>query len=281
MELKNLAEQKDFIRGREPKILYFDLEISPMLVWTYAAYEANALKVKKQPQIVSVAWQWEGEKKIHVRTLPEYKGYKPGISRLDDKELVKEFYDVMAEADVLIGHNIKRFDIKHAKARFIYHDLPVCKKWIIEDTLLMARKYFKFPKNNLDTLCKHFGIGSKSKITHASVIWGCIDGDMKAWKQMAQYNKQDIVLTRGLYKKLSPWHETHANLNVFKRQHEACPGCTSTNTHRQGFKFIKAGIRRQHQCQDCGKWWLGEFVARPPKKGQLETFTERVDQQNP
>lgn len=271
MKIEHVATSKNFLHGRKPKILYFDLEISPMLVWTYSAYEANALNIKMMQQIVSFSWQWEGEKVIHVRVLPDYKGYKPGVTRLDDKALVKELHEVMEEADVLVGHNIKDFDVKHAKARFIYHGLAVSKKWVIEDTLKMARKYFKFPKNNLDFLTEQFGLGKKTDVKHSDVIWKCIEGDMKAWKAMAIYNVQDIKLTRGLYKKLAPWHETHSNLNFFLRKQRTCPVCLS---ERKG-RFVKyrygKTIKKQFQCRDCGKYWT---------EGKPDEDYEKVTQSN-
>lgn len=272
MDETSLAINKDFERGREPKILYLDLEISPMLAWTYSAYESNALSIKKQPQIVSFAYQWDGEKKIHVRTLPDYEGYKPGVSRLNDKKLVFDLYDLMNEADVIVGHNIKRFDIKHAKARFIYHGLKPTKRFLLEDTLFMARKYFKFPKNNLDELCERFGIGTKSKVKHSDVIWDCIEGDEKAWKLMGEYNKQDIKLTRDLYKKIAPWHETHTNLNAFWRKEQGCPTCGSEKVVQRGYRYLANSIKHRFSCNKCGKWWTG---------GRIDKDFERLNQSNP
>lgn len=255
-----VSEQKDFQRGVEPKLLYLDLEISPMLVFTFSAYEANAISIKMHPQIISFSWSWNDEKKIYVRALPDYRGYKKGVNKLDDRNLVHELHDVMEEADVVIGHNIKKFDVKHAKARFIYHGLPVSKKWVLEDTLFMAKKYFKFPKNNLDQLAEHFGVGTKAKVRYIDSIWGCLDGDIKSWRDMAFYNVQDVRITREVYKKLAPWHETHFNLNYFRRVDGVCPHCTSKRMKHDGYRYNATSIKQRWKCGECGKNWTGAIV---------------------
>lgn len=261
MNEKEIARQKNFLHGRKPRILYLDLEISPLLTWTYSAYEANAVSINKLQQIVSYAWQWEGDTKIHVRALDDYPGYQAGIPKLNDKKLVHELYELLQEVDIIIGHNIQDFDLKQARARFIYHELPPTFKFKTEDTLKIARRYFKFPKNNLDALCEQLGIGTKSKVKHSDVIFDCIEGDKEAWKAMKKYNKQDIVLTRALYKKLAPWHETHNNLNFFLRRPNACPNCLSERPARFiGYKYTASQIKMQWRCKDCGKYWTGDKV---------------------
>lgn len=273
---ESIAIQKDFERGREPVICTLDLEISPMLVYTYSAYEGNALKIKVAPMIVSFAWQYHHEKKIHVRSLPNYKGYKSGILHMNDKKLVQELHEVMEASDMLVGHNFKDFDLKHAKARFIYHDLPVTKKWMVEDTLKMARKYFKFPKNNLDYVTELLGMEGKTDVKHSDVIWKCIDGDMKAWKAMEAYNIQDIKISRALYERLSPWHENHANLNLIKRGGQVCKVCLANgkegkNWRRKGIDWNKTFGRQKYLCNECGHAWRGE---------RIEKESEKVEQYN-
>src|SRR3972149_6101570 len=172
--MTDISQQKDFIRGEKPVRCALDFEISPMLVYTYEAYEGNALKVKVLPQIVAAAWKID-DNPTEVRVLNQYKGYKSGIFQLDDKPLIKEMHEVLAGVDFIYGHNVKDFDLKHLRARFIYHGLPVPKKWIVEDTLKIARKYFKFPKNNLDFLTETLGMEGKTDVKHSDVIWKCID----------------------------------------------------------------------------------------------------------
>ena len=280
MNEKEISLQKDFIKGREPKILCLDLEISPMLAYTYEAYEGNVLKIKVQPQIVSFAYSWQNEKQIHVRSLPDYPGYTPGILKLDDKKIVTELHEIMHKADMIYGHNIRAFDLKHARARFLVHNLKVSKKWITEDTLIIARKYFKFPKNNLNEITEVLGIGTKTKVKHSDVIWDCIDGDMKAWEAMQAYVKQDIVITKSLYSRIAPWHETHYNLNLFRRKGNSCTLCGSTHVHSEGPRYNKFTISERFSCLKCGHYWTSGVIARAPRQEPPNAETEPVLQSN-
>jgi len=267
MNEEHVARQKDFIRGREPIRCAIDLEISPMLVYTYEAYEGNALKVKVAPQVVAASWKIN-DKPIEVRVLNQYKGYKSGIFNLNDKPLIKELHEVLDGVDILYGHNCKDFDVKHVKSRFIYHDLDVPKKWVIEDTLKIARKYFKFPKNNLDFITELLGMEGKTDVKHSDVIWKCIDGDPKAWKAMADYVRQDIKITHALYQKLAPWHETHYNLNFIKRKGTiACKVCLGTDLMLKGYDYSgRTFCRQKYKCKTCGHLFRGERVDLPVER---------------
>lgn len=269
---EKLAENKDFIRGEKPKVLYLDLEISPALIYAYGAYEVNALKVKQPPMIVSYAWQWEGEKTIHCKILPDYPQYKSGILNLTDKYICRDLYDLMNEADILVGHNFQKFDLKQAKARFFLNGFPPTKKWVVEDTLVIARRYFGFIKNNLDYLSEESGDVGKTKVKHSDVIWGCLDGDMKDWEDLRTYNKRDIVITRNRYKDLGPWHETGFNKNLIYRRDNACPHCLATKSKKDGLnKKGKVYWRQVYRCLSCWRRWSGE---------KIEKEVERVNQTN-
>lgn len=263
MNEKEISVQKDFHRGEKVKILYLDLEISPMVALTFSAYEANAFQVKKPPIIIAFAYQWEGEKTIHGKILPDYEGYKAGLFNLDDKLLVTELYEVMEKANLIVGHNLKKFDIKHAKTRFYTHGLPPPRKWLIEDTLLIARKYFAFPKNNLDYLSEYDGETGKTREKYSDLIGGCIDGNLRDWQKMRLYNKRDIEITRNRYLKFRGWHETHTNLNFITRKND-CPVCGSGDIQCRGYakSFKKTAVAQRYSCNNCGKWWTGEYIAR-------------------
>lgn len=280
MNEKSIAVSKDFVRGREPVKICFDLEISPLLSWVFGAYEATSKKIVKDYQIISVAHS-VNDGPVQVKALCDFPGYKPGVSQLNDKHLVKYLYDVLSEADMVYGHNIKKFDMKHANARFIYHGLPPLKKLIVEDTLFIAKKYFKFPKNNLDYLTEQMGMGTKTSMRYDDLIWGCIDGEEKMWNLMKKYNRQDVVINQKLYKRLAPWHQTGFNANLFRRK-PVCPNpaCGSKNIGTNGEQPNKLNIKQRYRCRDCGKEWVGEIIARATRMEEVLRFTERVDQSN-
>ena len=261
MNEADVAKQKDVLHLPAPKILYLDLEISPMLSYNYEAYESNALKILVSPMIVSFAWQWEGDKKVYSMCVADYPGYKPGILKLDDKAIAKDLYDIMKDAQLIIGHNIRRFDLPMARARFLIHELSPIGGWQTVDTLTDFKRQFKFPKNNLDYLSELTGGEGKTYLKHSDLIWKCLEGDKKEWDLMKTYNKRDVSITRDLYMKTRGWYTNHPNLSFYTRDERECPVCHSQKVQSRGNqKYFRQGIRQRYQCRDCGKWFYGQMI---------------------
>jgi DNA polymerase III epsilon subunit-like protein len=61
---------------------------------------------------------------------------------------------------VIVGHNVKKFDIEFivTACRRAGHPFPSGSKIYIADTLILARKYLSSPDHKLETLCKVYGI---------------------------------------------------------------------------------------------------------------------------
>src|SRR5881396_1107055 len=95
--------------NKEPKILFVDIETYPTTAFVWGAYDQNIIAVREYPIICSYSAKWQGEKAV-TRALPDCKGYKPGAA--DDSQLVKELWHLLNEADIVVAHNGRRFDIK-------------------------------------------------------------------------------------------------------------------------------------------------------------------------
>lgn len=236
-------------------ILLYDLEITPILGWTYDMWDARVIRVEQEPQIMSVSWKWlDGDDVDNYNT--EYDS--------DDRFLVKRVWDLMNEADVVVAHNAKKFDNRVASARFIIHGLGPPSPYKTVDTLVAARRYFKFPTNSLNDLCSRLGIGEKPKATHADLWHKCLGGDQEAWDKMVEYNNNDVILLEGLYKKLLPYISNHPNVSLLVGKQDGCPKCGSGKLHYRGYAHTGVSVFRRVQCQDCGGW-SRERVARPER----------------
>lgn len=238
------------------KVLFLDIETAPCLGYTWGVWEQNVIEVKESWYMLSFAYKWMGDKSVTSRTLPDYKLYKS--SKSNDRELVKELWQLVNEADVVVAHNGDCFDIKKSNARFIYHDLPPPALYKTVDTLKIARRHFAFLSNKLDALAKHFGIGAKLAHTGFHLWQACMNGDMDAWKMMRRYNVHDVDLLAKVYYKLRAWATNHPNLNLFTHDIGKCPTCMSTHVQRRGYRVaIKRKYERFH-CQNCGHWFSGK-----------------------
>lgn len=236
---------------RKPKIVTIDIETSPLVAYSWGpVWETNLIECIEEGQILSFSAKWFGGKQV-TKGLPDYRGYKKGL--IDDKKIVTEIHKILEEADVVIGHNSNKFDLKYINSRFLKHKLPPPAPYKSVDTCTLARRYLKLPSYKLNDLGEYFELGKK--VPHSGFdLWKrCMAGDPKAWATMLKYNKQDTKLTEDLYVKLRPYMKNHPNLGMFSEQVE-CPKCTSTHIQWRGTYKTVASVFRRFQCQDCGAW---------------------------
>ncbi len=240
----------------EPKIAFFDIETAPILGYTWQLYDTNVIEVVDDPFMMSFAVQWAGQKKIHVKALPDYPGYKK--NKKNDKKLVTDLWNVMNEAEVIVAHNGDQYDIRWANARFLVHGLPPVSPFKSFDTLKTARRYFKLPSNKLDSLAHTLGIGRKLPHTGKAMWMGCIAGVERDWQTMRRYNAHDVLLLRGVYDRIKPWAQSHPDMRLIGGPlKECCPTCQSTNTRPTSKLYTLTTIKQRMQCNDCGRHYVG------------------------
>lgn len=234
---------------QKTKILYYDIETSPLVGYAWKKWEADILEVKQDWYILSFCAKWKDGKTI-VKALPDYLLYKKEPH--NDRSLVRDLWELFNEADVIIGHNSDKFDNRKSNARFIAHGLtpPVPYKTI--DTLKIARQSFNFTSNRLDDLGKALGVGRKLKTGGFDLWLRCLGGDLKAWGLMKKYNKQDVVLLEEVYLKLRPWAKSHPNLSLLEEK-VSCPKCGSEKIQFRGYARNLTTKYRRFQCE-CGAW---------------------------
>ena len=243
----------------KPKIAFFDIETAPLKGYTWGIWETNVIEVAEDWFLLSYAMKWEGQKTIHVKALPDYRGYKS--NKKNDKALATDLWKMMDEADVIIAHNGDAFDIKKANARFIAHGLPPVSPYKSIDTLKIARRNFKFDSNKLDNLGKYLKVGAKLPHTGKHLWFGCMEGDEKAWRLMRRYNKQDVALLERVYLKMRPWANTgHPDMRLVGGVNYCCPTCRSKNVKSKGKLYTLTTIKQRMQCQDCGRHYVGAKV---------------------
>lgn len=232
------------------KIAYIDLETTPITSYNWGVYEQNAIEVIKEWYILCFTVKWEGGK-TETYSLPDFPLYKKEPE--NDLQLVKKLWEVFNEADIILGHNLEKFDIKKATARFIFHGLTPPEPYKTVDTLKVARKYFKFTSNRLDALGDYLGLGRKIQ-TGGFQLWkDCMNGDKKAWDRITRYNRQDVILLEKVYKKLRGWMTNHPNLGCLVGK-AVCPVCGGKHLQRRGFSITSTGKKQRVQCTSCGGW---------------------------
>ena len=244
------AERSKSMTKDECKILSLDLETSPIQAYSWGPkYESNLIEFIEHMRILSFSAKWLNGKHI-TKGWPDYKGYKKGV--LDDKEITKELWNLLDEADIVLAQNGKSYDVKVMNARFAFHNMAPTSPYKTLDTKLEARKYLRLPSYSLNDLCDYFGLGRKKEHEGFSLWLKCISGDKSAWKRMLAYNRHDVVLLEKLYLRLRPWMN-HPNLGMYTDK-LVCPNCGSGKIQSRGYAISSVTKYKRFQCTNCGKW---------------------------
>ena len=236
------------------KVLLYDIETTPHIIAAWGLYEVNSAKLVEERHLLSFSYKWLGEKKAHVYSLPDFKGYSK--DKKNDEKLVKKLHEVLNEADIVIGHNSNSFDNKLANTFFLRHKLPPPKPFKTVDTLRCAKSIGNFNSNSLNNLSEELGLGKKVATGGIDLWFGCMSGNMSDWKLMTKYNKMDVMLLEKLYLRLRPYMTNHPLLDTDSC---TCKVCGSEDVEQRGYTYTATQRRKKFRCRDCGHWSSGKI----------------------
>jgi DNA polymerase III epsilon subunit-like protein len=237
----------------EPKILVIDIENAPMKAYLWAMYDQSVSpnQVINHKYLLSYSAKWLGEKKMFYRDQRD----SPDIE--NDKELVKEVFGLLNEADVVVGQNSKRFDTRVLNARIQKHRLGIPSPYKQDDTKLIAKKHFDLPSYSLEYMSEFFGLKNRKTKSRKFIgfdLWlQCMAGNKAAFKEMEAYNRLDVLATEELYLLIKPWGSA-VDLNPMRGEAAFRCQCGSRNLKKEGFHYTKTGKFQQYSCRDCGSW---------------------------
>lgn len=247
------------------KILIIDIETAPTLayVWRFFKENINPKQVVEYSSILSYSAKWLDSEEIIYNDCRE---------DLDDTGLILEMAALLDEADVVVAHNGKAFDVPRIKAACVLAEVNPPSPFKVVDTCIIARKQFGFPGgNSLENLAKVLDLNHQ-KLEHAKFpgfkLWAeCLKGNGEAWEEMRVYNIHDILVLQDLYLKLRPWMVNHPNAGLYAEKDETvCPKCGSSHIQYRGYAFTNVGKFRRFRCNDCGGWGRHRFSEYPKEK---------------
>ena len=251
---KNFQVPIDSPKVNLPKILLFDIETSLMEVYVWGLYKqfiphTNIIKDKNGEEktwyVLSWAAKWLYDENIisDIVTADESK-------KRNDKRVLKSIWKLLDDADIVIGHNLDRFDIRKLNARFIDNDLNPPSPFKTVDTLKIARREFAFVSYKQDYLTKHFKL--EQKLDTNFKLWvDCMHGDQKALDKMHEYNRHDVMGLEEVYLKIRPYIKNHPNLGVLMDM-DVCPNCGCEHLEETESRyFTSANQFPVYRCQGC------------------------------
>lgn len=230
------------------RILTLDIETSPILGYVWGLWQQNLMidRIVEPTRMLSWAAKWAGDDEIIWAS-----EYDHGT-----EVMVQEVYDLVCKADVVVGFNSKKFDMKHLNREFIQRGLVRPDSYKDIDLLNVVKANFSFPSNKLDYVAGV--LLGRHKLEHAGFsLWkDCLAGDKDAWETMVEYNIEDVGITEELYFFLRGWITNHPNhgLYIDDQENPVCRNCGSENLKSKGGEFTDTNVFRyqRYKCNDCG-----------------------------
>lgn len=221
----------------ENKIGVVDIETAPDIAYVYGSkWEPKIVAYKQYSYIMSFSWKWLDGKQI-TRSVQEYKG---------ERGLLKELHKLIDEAEMVVGWNSDKFDLKTINMRFAKYGIKPPSPIKSLDLIKTARTKFNLNSNSLDDFTKYFEL--KRKLDNEKGLFvECLENRPGAFTKLKRYNANDTLITEGAYKFLRPWMK-HPTVGL------GCPRCGSNSLQWRGYHRNLTTKYRRFQCKDCAGW---------------------------
>lgn len=238
-----------------PKILLVDIETAPAEAYVWGMYDQclGVPQIKHDGYVLMWCAKWLGTKEILFDTLLQYPKHFQQNHR-SDLMIAKSIHKLMSEADIIVGHNGDKFDIKWLNTIFRVHKLKPISGYKTIDTLKVAKTNFRFMSNKLDFIVRKFKLGKKIDTGGFDLWLEVMAGDVKAHDKMLRYCKHDVRLLERLYKYVRPTINNHPNMNLYRKDGKpVCRNCGSNRLMSDGLIKLVAGVYQGYECRACGK----------------------------
>lgn len=234
------------------KILHVDIETAPKQAFVWGMWKQNISPIQLISDWFMLSWRakWHHSDVIYGAVLTE----QDAIDE-DDGHILQELWDMLDEADVVVGHNVDKFDAPSINTRFLVNGLTPPSPYKTVDTLKVAKRKFKFSSNRLDYLGEFLGVGRKMD-TGGMELWiECLKGNEEALQKMYEYNGQDVLLLQEVYTRLLPYIPHHPNHNTSEHlDKHSCTRCGSEHVVRRGYYSTNLSKFQRYKCNSCGAW---------------------------
>jgi len=232
------------------RILLLDIETAPIIASVWSLWKQNINPVQVESDWFCLTWsaKWLFDTKISSDKLtPEE------VDNEDDGRIMKEIWELVNEADIVITHNGDRFDIPRLNTRFLTHQFPPPSPYQSIDTLKAVKRSFAFSSNKLDYINEKLHLNGKMAHQGFELWRSCLKGDTAALRKMEEYNRNDVSILEELYLEIRPWIKGHPNVGIYLDTSESvCPICGSDKiTKGEHRYYTSVSVFETFRCDEC------------------------------
>ena len=228
------------------KVLFLDIENSKCLAGIFHRYTniVPASSIYTRSEVLMIGYKWHDEKKPTIITRRTH----------TKEEMMAQLTQILSEADLVVGHNLDKFDLPKLRTMAIDSGHPPLDIPRSVDTYKEAKSVFRFESNRLDDLGHYLGIGRKTKgisdlrdkiaieqLKNGGVLEAPGNNtELNAMLLlMEKYCKNDVFpLQQKVYEAIRPYIKSHPNLSLLTKE------STKTQCHKCGsMGVIKYGTR--------------------------------------
>lgn len=241
---------KPKIKGRETKILFFDIE-------------STNLKADFG-YIICISWKFFDETKVHSAVISDSPHYKD--DPIDDSWILEQFEKAYFQAEIVVAHYGVKFDIRFINTRRLYHHMHPLLGVPIIDTWRVAKDRLALHSNRLSSITDFFNLPQKTALKGG--IWlKAMSGHLPSIKYIKQHCEADVLALEASYKKLRPLVLNHPNVNLITGAPYSCPNCGSIKVIKNGWRIAHTQVRQRFACRNCGAISVGkpEKLTSPPE----------------
>lgn len=236
------------------KVLIFDIETAPMSGYMWRPKTEYVPHNQRLEDSFMLTWaaKWRGK---GPGTGMKSDALSPDeVLARDDGRLVESLATLVREADLVMAHNGRRFDMPRLNTQLMLRQLEPLSPVRIIDTLELVRKSFDLPYNRLDYLAQVL-IG-EGKIETDFQLWrDVMAGDERAMRYMSRYNRKDVVLLEKVFDRTMPYLKGLPRMVRASFDGEfACPYCGSHDLMKRGTYDTNASTFQAYQCMKCGHY---------------------------
>lgn len=234
----------------KPRICFYDIETTLAKSYHFGQFK-QYLGVKQQVQeghLLSHAWAWGNEPVVgSILTREEVLNHDP-------ERLVLEAWSLLDNADIVVAHYGKKFDIPKLNGYFLKYGLQPPSPYKVVDTKEISSKKFLLPFNSLEYLAKALGV--QQKIDNSGIqLWIDVDqGKQEALDEMLAYNIGDVEALRDVYYRLISWDNNGVNMALYNDEHTVlCTHCGSDDITSLDGKYAYTANRKYSlfRCNSC------------------------------